>query len=202
MNATRDLIAAALTAADVFELSAQFEDEKNAVEELREACARAMVQPAAPAAWQVWCGLGNMQPYWPVFRTKEEAEECAKTIKTYTEVRPLWSHASAASQPISAAEVPMPEPNYDGYDLIDRFLRNNLDDDDYAEYVSGLQQYGDTREAAGYARGLAEERERCAVKAWTHYMDTCKRNGIGPDVYPQWCCAAALRSGIDRDVRE
>ena len=50
--------------------------------------------------------------------------------------------------------------------------------------------------AAGYARGLAEERERCAVKAWMHYMDTCKRNGIGPDVYPQWCCAAALRGEV------
>ena len=61
--------------------------------------------------------------------------------------------------PISMAEVPMPELNYDGYDLIDRFLRNNLDDDDYAEYMSGLQQYGDAREAAGYARGLVEAEE-------------------------------------------
>jgi len=45
MSATQELIAAALTAAEVFELSARFEDEKNAVEALREACARAMVQP-------------------------------------------------------------------------------------------------------------------------------------------------------------
>lgn len=58
-----------------------------------------------PAAWQVWCGLGNMQPYWPVFRTKEEADDTAKTIKTYTEVRPLWSHASAAPQPVGAKIV-------------------------------------------------------------------------------------------------
>ena len=43
------LIAAALTAADVFELSAQFEDEKNAVEELRESCARAL---AGPDEWR------------------------------------------------------------------------------------------------------------------------------------------------------
>ncbi len=50
--------------------------------------------------------------------------------------------------------------------------------------------------AAGYARGLAEGRERCAVEAWMYYMDTCKRNGIGPDVYPQWCCAAALRGEV------
>ena len=59
-------------------------------------------------------------------------------------------------QPVSAAEVTMPKPNYDGYDLIDRFLRNNLDDDDYDEYMSGLHQYGDTREDAGYARGKLE----------------------------------------------
>lgn len=51
-------------------------------------------------------------------------------------------------------------------------------------------------EAAGYARGLAEGRERCAVEAWIYYMDTCKRNGIGPDVCPQWCCAAALRGEV------
>jgi len=51
-------------------------------------------------------------------------------------------------------------------------------------------------EAAGYARGLAEGRDRCAVEAWMYYMDTCKRNGIGPDVCPQWCCAAALRGEV------
>lgn len=73
-----------------------------------------------PAAWQVWCGLGKMQPYWPVFRTKEEAEECAKTIKTYTEVRPLWSHASAAPQPVgehgkSLARQPLTNPELDAW---------------------------------------------------------------------------------------
>ena len=61
-----------------------------------------------------------------------------------------------APQPVSAAEMSMPELNDDGYDLIDRFLRNNLDDDDYDEYMSGLHQYGDTREDAGYARGKLE----------------------------------------------
>ena len=51
-------------------------------------------------------------------------------------------------------------------------------------------------EAAGYARGLADERERCASVAWAHYMDTCRRKGIGPDVLPDWCCAAALRGEV------
>ncbi len=73
-----------------------------------------------PTAWQVWCGLGNMHPYWPVFRTKEEADDAAKTIKTYTEVRPLWSHASAAPQPVgehgkSLARQPLTNPELDAW---------------------------------------------------------------------------------------
>jgi len=60
-------------------------------------------------------------------------------------------------------KVPMPELNYDGFNLLDRFLRNNLDDDDYAEYMSGLQQYGDAREAAGYARGMVEADKICRL---------------------------------------
>lgn len=54
-----------------------------------------------PAAWQVWCGLGEIKPIRPIFLEKEVAEDYAKEVKTYTEVRPLWSHASAA--PPSAA---------------------------------------------------------------------------------------------------
>jgi hypothetical protein len=79
-------------------------------------------------------------------------------------IRAIGEIRKLRSQPVSAAEVPMP----DGYDLIDRFLRNNLDDDDYAEYMDGLQQYGEQCRAAGFAVGVAAggkdaERYRAAL---------------------------------------
>ena len=93
-------------------------------------------------------------------------------------------------------KVPMPELNYDGYYLIDRFLRNNLDDDDYAEYMSGLQQYGDLREAAGYARGLVEAKRDAERYRWL------RENGdqaIGRDrgCGPEWTYGEELDALID-----
>lgn len=43
---------------------------------------------------------------------------------------------------------------------------------------------------------LAAERERCAVAAWNHYMDTCKKHGHGPDVrgIRDFICTGAIRS--------
>lgn len=118
-----------------------------------------------PAAWQVWCGLGKMQPYWPVFRTKEEAEECAKTIKTYTEVRPLWSHASAAPQPVGAAEVQFPMSDKTLYGS-DRTVSGHF-------YTAAqVRTYGDAREAAGYARRIA------ALDALLAQIDVCRRDGF------------------------
>jgi len=114
------------------------------------------------------------------------------------------------------AEVPMPEPVAYGFGNTaitghtNRLMMVRIDipgGDQYAgafwlplvladeahTYGAACRAAG---EAAGYARGLAEGRERCAVEAWMYYMDTCKRNGIGPDVCPQWCCAAALRGEV------
>ena len=86
------------------------------------------------------------------------------------------------------AEVPMPEPDDEC---------THSDDHLYPVWREDqVRTYGDAREAAGYARGLSDERERCASVAWAHYMDTCRRKGIGPDVLPDWCCAAALRGEV------
>jgi len=120
MSATRDLIAAALTAADVFELSARFEDEKNAVEALREACTRTMTaqQRASDADMQVYQAI---------------ADGYARD-----------------TQRVSAAEVPMPEPSHESVVLEDGLYKINSrmydenkmrtygDDREAAGYARGL----------------------------------------------------------------
>jgi len=55
MSATQDLIAAALTACDV--AATDYEGAYRAKRELREACARAMVHPAAPDIAEVRPGM-------------------------------------------------------------------------------------------------------------------------------------------------
>ena len=53
MSATQDLIAAALRLAALAERNTDDRDEwQHAIDSVREACARAMVQPAAPDGWQ------------------------------------------------------------------------------------------------------------------------------------------------------
>ena len=190
MSATRDLIAAALTAAG--SIRWQYPE---LADDMRELCARAMVQPdmgevknLVSAACNLMFDAGKLLGRRDAGADREvEDARSARTalldyvrgvmaerdalladnerlsglyeqaVKGRADMRSALRDArAAATQPVSVADVPMPKPNYDGYDLIDRFLRNNLDDDDYDEYMRGLHQYGDTREDAGYARGKLE----------------------------------------------
>jgi len=53
------------------------------------------------------------------------------------------------------------------------------------------------RDAQWQARldaAVVEEREACAVAAWSHYMDTCKSGNIAPAAFVHWCCASAIRA--------
>lgn len=43
--------------------------------------------------------------------------------------------------------------------------------------------------------GAERERERAAVIAWNHYMDTCKKQGIAPASMEHWIASAAIRRG-------
>lgn len=45
------------------------------------------------------------------------------------------------------------------------------------------------------AKAVAAERERCAVDAWNHYMDTCHKTGKAPSIWHEWCAADAIRKG-------
>lgn len=53
--------------------------------------------PGEPVAWQVWWGMIEMRPHWPPFKSRIEAYARASSIKSNTEVRPLYA-ASVASR--------------------------------------------------------------------------------------------------------
>ena len=226
MSATQDLIAAALRLTALAERNTDDRDEwQHSISEVRELCARAMVQQApdmaeverlvgkhaeASALLQLCrvtdLSIADRRYKFVLSRTALldyvrgiMAERDAliadnerlsglyeQAVKGRADMRRALRDARAAApQPVSAAEVPMPIPTeYQGAKVGTEWGGEAYS----AGYFDG--------EAAGYARGLAEGRERCAVEAWMYYMDTCKRNGIGPDVYPQWCCAAALRGEV------
>jgi len=46
---------------------------------------------------------------------------------------------------------------------------------------------------AHIAAAVAAERERCAVAAWNHYMDTCRKTGRAPTIWHEWCASDAIR---------
>ncbi len=35
--------------------------------------------------------------------------------------------------------------------------------------------------------------EKCAVVAWNHYMDVCKKNNISPATFNEWCASSKIR---------
>lgn len=68
------------------------------------------------------------------------------------------------------------------------------DEDDgkqvYEAYITDLEAFA----ALAYSAGIAEEREACAVAAWSHYADACKRQGVNAMHYGHWCAAALIRA--------
>lgn len=44
------------------------------------------------------------------------------------------------------------------------------------------------------ATAVADERERSAVAAWNHYMETCSRLRLSPADFEHWNAARAVRS--------
>lgn len=47
----------------------------------------------------------------------------------------------------------------------------------------------------------SQERERCATIAWSHYMDTCRKQGISPANASQWLASTAIRSA-NKDAQD
>jgi len=76
-----------------------------------------------------------------------------------THWRPLPEPPESAAAPAQAdrdAPVELPEPDTHCYDT-------DEERDVWSHSPDQMRTYGDAREAAGYARGVAEERERCAA---------------------------------------
>lgn len=46
---------------------------------------------------------------------------------------------------------------------------------------------------AGWNAAIAQQRERDAVIAWNHYMDTCRKRILPPSAVEYWCAATAIR---------
>lgn len=40
---------------------------------------------------------------------------------------------------------------------------------------------------------VAAEREACAMSAWAHYMDTCRKRGVPPSSMEHWLAATSIR---------
>ena len=50
------------------------------------------------------------------------------------------------------------------------------------------------------AMAAARERDRCATRAWVHYMDVCKARRLPPSEHEHWNAARAVRrQAIDDD---
>ncbi len=182
MIATQELIAAALALAALAERNTDDRDEwQHAIDSVREACARAMVQPdiaevrpgmegwkEAAIAWEVCASIHReyakkKDPFFTTLQSDFVKHAEATRAKALTPEPDMAERddliadnerlMQIAAQEVSAAEVPMPQ----GY--AER-------PSDYTGGIwieSQMRTYGDAREAAGYARGVAEERERCAA---------------------------------------
>lgn len=46
---------------------------------------------------------------------------------------------------------------------------------------------------AAYEAGAKAENEACAITAWNHYADECKRSGLNAYHFGDWCAATAIR---------
>lgn len=73
------------------------------VNTLKSAVQRSAASTVEPSAWEVWWGIGKMsRAGHDPFRLRTEAEAFAKTIKSNTEVRPLYAAAPTSPNPVVA----------------------------------------------------------------------------------------------------
>lgn len=98
------------------------------------------------------------------------------------EVSSLRTQLAEAQAAISSAiqELTMRGDNYKAASIL---LNVNSD-------TSAL----DTLVSQAEAEARAEMKERCAVAAWMHYMDTCKKTCIHPAHFDQFIASTAIRA--------
>ena len=66
----------------------------------------------------------------------------------------------------------------------------------YCKVADGTEwAIGGLQDALPFARLIeAAVKERCAVAAWKHHMDTARKKGVSPEVSGDYCSAAAIRA--------
>ena len=73
-------------------------------------------------------------------------------------------------------------------------LRDNQQDaEDDAAIVGGSAHAVALYDERALDEAVAAERERCAVVAWMHYMDTCQKHGRAPSMWHEWCASGVIR---------
>lgn len=234
MSATQELIAAALTACDV--AATDYEGAYRAKRELREACARAMVQPAAPDMAEVeqlveqyaraYVGNRDLQrtallDYVRNIIAERDAliadnERLSglyeQAVKGRADMRSALRDARAAAPhpvgaaedealtsalrasvkvvakgvPVSAADAPMPESDY-------RLL--TPDSTETVWNRGHMRQYGDAREAAGCAAGVAASIAVIEKLIADHKAATKECDDNGCDIVAAWETAVRYLRG-------
>ena len=70
-----------------------------------------------------------------------------------------------------------------------------MDDDELRDMAASACQealsFGVSEDA--FMKLARSVRERCAVAAWNHYMDTCRKTGRAPTIWHEWCASDAIR---------
>ena len=162
MSATQDLIAAALRLAALAERNTDCRDEwQEAIDSVREACARAMVQPDIAEVERLVQNLESCAK-WAAVEVEDEnhrriwLEEQMVTraalldaVRAIVAERDQFRDAAKMVQPVG--EVPMPEPD---------IMHTGTDGELYG-YWNEYQMihYGDACKEAGYAAGVAKADE-------------------------------------------
>lgn len=96
----------------------------------------------------------------------------------------MAKNATPAKTQLTDKLDPLPEPDVQWVDGKDQW---GYDAYDHAYSAEAMKAYA--------AQCVAQERERCAVVAWTHYMDTCRKFRFAPAMWNSWCAASAIRGG-------
>jgi hypothetical protein len=101
-------------------------------------------------------------------------------LRAGVELPEPFAHAAYEEHPSyeGVGDIVYYHPNAKPANCIDLFTRNQVN----------------TLLAARALAGREQAIEDCATAAWTHYMDTAKRKGIGPDVMPEWIACKAIRA--------
>ena len=103
---------------------------------------------------------------------------------------PIGTKLYTAPQPAQATQAEVTDEQKDFDDWWDKEKPNTTD-------AYSLSWYSWQARAILALRhepvAMTDEVEKCAVVAWAHFMDTCRKKRISPADWGDWCAADAIR---------